>query len=107
MQIYYYDIDTDISNSLDFTYSSFILSLIGSPAHTTSVLATLTNDIFTNNCNSSYTSSWHLDVNLVIPLSDHAQFLIKENQPNLFENNKEDQLFCDFQETKNKQIYNI
>ena len=58
--------------------------------------STLTGDIFTNNCNSPYSSR-----NLVIILSDHhAQFLTMKNQPNLSENKKEDQLYREFQEIK-------
>ena len=82
-------------------YSSFLLPHIASPTHTTAASTTLTDHIFTNNCNSPYTSG-----NLVITLSDHhAQFLIMENQRNLSESKRKDQLCCDFQEIgKNKII---
>ena len=74
-----YDIDTDISNFLDLIYSSFLLPHVASPTRTTAASATLIDNIFTNNCNSPYTSG-----NLLITFSDHhAQFLIMENQPNL------------------------
>ena len=80
-------------------YSSFILPHIASPTCTTATSATLTGNIFSNNCNSPYTSG-----NLVITLSDHhAKFLILGNQHYSIENNKEDQLHRDFQEIeKNK-----
>ena len=86
-------INSDISNFLDSMYSS-LLPHIASPTHTTATSATLIDNIFSNNCNSPYTSG-----NLVITLSDHhAQFLILGNQHNSIENNKEDQLYRDFQE---------
>ena len=84
---------TDISNFLDFMYSSFLLPHIASPTRTTAASTTLIDNIFTNNCNSPYTSG-----NLDITLSDHhARFLIMENQPNLSESKRKDQLCCDFQ----------
>ena len=91
-------INSDISNFLDSMYSS-LLPHIASPTHTTATSATLIDSIFSNNCNSPYTSG-----NLVITLFDHhAQFLILGNQHNSIENNKEDQLYRDFQEIeKNK-----
>ena len=83
-----YDTETGISNFLDLMYSSFLLPHIASPTRTTAVSATLTDNTFTSNCNSPYTSG-----NLVIILSDHhAQLLIMENQSNLSEIKKEDQL---------------
>ena len=89
-----YDIDTDISNFLDLMYSCFLLPHIVSPTRTTAASATLIDNIFTNNCNSPYTSG-----SLIIILSDHhAQFSLMENQPNLSESKKEDQLCRDFQE---------
>ena len=74
--------------------SCFLLPHIVSPARTTAASATLIDNIFTNNCNSPYTSG-----SLIIILSDHhAQFSLMENQPNLSESKKEDQLCRDFQE---------
>ena len=81
-------------------YSSFLLPHIASPTLTTAASPALIDNIFTNNCNSLYTS-----VNLVITLSDHhAQFLIMENQPNLSENKKEYQLCREFQEIENAEL---
>ena len=82
-----YDIDTGISNFLDLMYSSFLLPHIVSPALTTEASATLIDNIFTNNCNSPYTSR-----NLVITLFDHH------------ESKKEDQLCRDFQEIEKNKI---
>ena len=57
-------------------YSSLLLPHIFSPTRTTSSSATLIDNIFTNNYNSSFVSG-----NLVNTLSDHhAQFLIMGNQ---------------------------
>ena len=94
-----YDVDTDISNCLDLMCSSFLFPLVVSLTRTTAASAALIDNIFTNNCNSHYTSG-----NLVITLSDHhAQFLSMENQPKLSKNKKEDQLYRDFQEIEKKQ----
>ena len=94
-----YHTNSDISNFLYSMYSSLLLPHIASLTRTTATSATLIDNIFSNNCNSPYTSG-----NLVITLSDHhAQFLILGNQHNSIENNKEDQLYRDFQEIeKNK-----
>ena len=80
-------------------YSSLFLPHIASPTRTTATSVTLIDNIFSNNCNSPYTSG-----NLVITSSDHhAQFLILGKQHNSIENNKEKQLYQDFQEIeKNK-----
>ena len=76
-----YHINSDISNFLDSVYSSLLLSHIANPTRTTATSATLIVNIFSNNCNSPYTSG-----NLVITLSDHhAQFLILGNQDNSIE----------------------
>ena len=84
-----YDIDTYVLNFLDLIYSSFLLPLDTSPNCTTAASISLIDNIFTNNCNSPNTFG-----NLVITLCDHhAQFLIMENQTNLSENKKEDQLY--------------
>ena len=90
--------NNDISNFLDSMYSSLLLPHIARPTRTTATSATLIDNIFSNNCNSPYISG-----NLVITLYDHhAQFLILGNKHSI-ENNKEDQLYRDFQETeKNK-----
>ena len=90
-----YDTDTDISNFLDLMYSSFFPH-IASPTRTTATFATLVDNIFTNNCNSYYTSG-----NCVIIFSDHhAQFVIMENQPNFSESKKEDEPSREFQGIK-------
>ena len=87
-----------ISISSKIIYSSLLLPHIASPTRTTATSATLIHNIFSNNCNSPYTSG-----NLVITLSDHhAQFLILGNQHNSIENNKEQQLYRDFQEIEKK-----
>ena len=84
---------------LPWIYSFFLLPHIASPTRTTVTLATLTDNIFSNNWNSPYTS-----VNLLIALSDsHAQFLTLSNLHNSFENNFEGSLYRGFQEIeKNK-----
>ena len=65
-------------------YSTFLLPLIVSTTLTAPTSATLIDNIFNNNFNALYTSG-----NLVIILSNyHAQFLIMENQLNLFESKK-------------------
>ena len=94
-----YSTKSVILNFLDSVYSFLVLPHIVSQTCTISTSATLIDNIFNNNCNSPYISG-----NLVITLSDHhAQFLILGNQRNSIENNKEDQLYRDFQETeKNK-----
>ena len=91
--------NNDISNFLDSIYSSILLPHIARPTRTTATSATIIDNIFSNNCNSPYISG-----NLVITLYDHhAQFLILGNQHNSIKNNKEDQLYRDFQEMeKNK-----
>ena len=95
-----YDIGTNISNFLDLMYSFFLLPHIVSPTRTTAVLASLTDNIFTNNCNFPYTSG-----SLAITLSHHhVQFLIMENQCNLSKNKKENQLYLDFQEIEKNKI---
>ena len=84
--------NSDISNFFDSMYSSLLLPHIASPTRTTATSATLIGSIFSNSCNSPYSSG-----NLVITLSDyHAQFLILGNQHNSIENNREDQLYRGF-----------
>ena len=79
-------------------YSFFLLSHIASSTCTTVASATVIDNIFTNICNSPYTSD-----NFIITLSDHhAQFLIMKNQHNLSESKKEDNLCRDFKERKKK-----
>ena len=64
--------NSNISNFLDLMQSSLLLPHFLSPIRTTATSATLIDNIFSNNCNSPYTSG-----NLFITLSDHhAQFLI-------------------------------
>ena len=82
-------------------YSSLIYPHIFIPTRTTSSLATLTDNIFTNNYNSSFVSG-----NLVNTLSDHhTQFLIMDNQHISLEFGSTEQMFQDFPEiAKNKNI---
>ena len=82
-------------------YSSLLLLHIFSPTCTTSSSATLIDNIFTNNYNSSFVSG-----NLVNTLSDHhAQFLIMGNQHSPLELDSKEHMFRDLQEIeKNKNI---
>ena len=61
-----YDQNSNISDFLDLMYSSLLFSHFFSPTRTTSSSATLIDNIFTNNYNSSFVSG-----NLVNTLSDH------------------------------------
>ena len=61
-----YDQYSNISDFLDLMYSSLLLSHIFSSTHTTASSATLIDNIFTSNYNSSFVSR-----NLVNSLSDH------------------------------------
>ena len=80
--------------------SFLLLPNIASPSRTTATSATLTENTFSNNYNSLQTSG-----NLVITLNDHhAQLLMLGNQHNSFENNKENQLYRDFQEIKKNKV---
>ena len=96
-----YDQNSNISDFLDLMYSSLLLPHIFSPTRTTSSSATLIDNIFTNNYNSSFVSG-----NLVNTLSDHhAQFLIMGNQHSPLELDSKEHMFRDFQEIeKNKNI---
>ena len=96
-----YDQNSNISDFLDLMYSPLLLPHIFIPTRTTSSSATLIDNIFTNNYNSSFVSG-----NLVNTLSDHhAQFLIMGNQHSPLELNSKEHLFRDFQEfEKNKNI---
>ena len=96
-----YDQNSNISDFLDLMYSSLLLPHIFSPTRTTSSSATLIDNIFTNNYNSSFVSG-----NLVNTLSDHhAQFLIMGNQHSPLELDSKEHMFQDFQEIeKNKNI---
>ena len=82
-------------------YSPLLLPHISSPTRTTSSSATLIDNIFTNNYNSSFVSG-----NLVNTLSDHhAQFLIMGNQLIPLELDSKEHMFRDFQEIiKNKNM---
>ena len=96
-----YDQNSNISDFLDLMYSSLLLLHIFSPTRTTSSSATLIDNIFTNNYNSSFVSG-----NLVNTLSDHhAQFLIMGNQHSPLELDSKEHMFQDLQEIeKNKNI---
>ena len=61
-----YDQNSNISDFLDLMYSSLLLPHIFSSTHTIASSATLMDNIFTNNYNSSFVSG-----NLVNSLSDH------------------------------------
>ena len=82
-------------------YSPLFLPHIFNPTRTTSSSATLRDNIFTNNYNSSFVSG-----NLVNTLSDHhAQFLIMGNQHSPLELDSKEHMFRDFQEIeRNKNI---
>ena len=83
-------------------HSSPFLPHIACPTPTTATSATFIRNIFSNNCNSPYTSG-----NLVIVLSDHhTQFLVLGIQHNSSENNREEQLYRHFQEIE-KHKYTI
>ena len=99
-----YDQNSNISDFLDLMYSSLLLPHIFSPTRTTSSSATLIDNIFTNNYNSSFVSG-----NLVNTLSDHhAQFLIMGNQHSPLELDSKEHMFRDFQEIeKNKNISSL
>ena len=96
-----YDQNSNISDFLDLMYSSLLFSHFFSPTRTTSSSATLIDNIFTNNYNSSFVSG-----NLVNTLSDHhAQVLIMGNQQSPLELDKKEHMFRGFQEIeKNKNI---
>ena len=84
-----YDQNSNISDFPDLMYSSLLLPHIFSPTHTTISLATLIDNIFTNNYNSSFTSG-----NLVKSLLDHhAQCLIMGNQHSSLEFDSTEQMF--------------
>ena len=92
-----YDQNSNISDFLDLMYSSLLLPHIFSPTRTTSSSATLIDNIFTNNYNSSFVSG-----NLVNTLSDHhVQFLIMGNQHRPLESDTKEHMFRDFQEIEN------
>ena len=95
-----YDQNSNISDFLDLMYSSLLLPHIFSPTRTTSSSsATLIENVFTNNYNSSFGSG-----NLVNTLSDHhAQFLIMGNQHSPLELDSKEHMFRDFQEIEKKQ----
>ena len=83
-----YDQNSNISDFLDLMYSSLLLSHIFNPSCTTTSSATLIENIFTNNYNSSVSG------NLVNSLSDHhAQFLIIRNQHSSLEFDSTEQMF--------------
>ena len=93
-----------ISNISDFYYlihSFILLPHIFSPTRTTATSATLIDNIFTNNYNSSFISG-----NLANTLLNrHAQFLTMELQYSSLEVDSTEQMFRDFQEIeKNKNI---
>ena len=94
-----YDQNSNISDFLDLMYSSLLLPHIFSPTRTTlSSSATLIENVFTNNYNSSFVSG-----NLVNTLSDHhAQFLIMGNQHSPLELDSREHMFRDFQEIEKK-----
>ena len=96
-----YDQNSDISEFLDLMYSSVLLSHIFSPTLTTKSSATLIDNIFTNNHNSSFVSG-----NLVNLLSDfHVQLLIMGNQHSSLEFDSTEQMFRDVQQIeKNENI---
>ena len=93
-----YDQNSNISDFLDLMYSSLLLPHIFSPTCTTSSSATLIDNVFTNNYNSSFVSG-----NLANTLSDHnAQFLIMGKQHSPLELDSKKHMFRDFQEIEKK-----
>ena len=75
-------------------YSSLLLPHIFSPTRTATSSATLIDNIFSNNYNSSFVSR-----NLINSLSDyHAQLLILGNQHSSLEFDSTEEMFQDFQE---------
>ena len=96
-----YDRNSNISDFLDSMYFSLLLPLIFSPTRITSSSATLIDNIFTSNYNSSFVSG-----NLVNTLwNHHAQFLIMGNQQSRLELDSKEHMFRDFQEIeRNKDI---
>ena len=96
-----YDRNSNISDFLDSMYFSLLLPLIFSPTRITSSSATLIDNIFTSNYNSSFVSG-----NLVNTLwNHHAQFLIMGNQQIRLELDSKEHMFRDFQEIeRNKDI---
>ena len=87
-----YDQNSNISDFLDLMYSSLLLPHIFSPTRTTSSSATLIDNIFTNNYNSSFVSG-----NLVNTfLEHHAQFLIMGNENSSFKLDSKEHMFQDF-----------
>ena len=86
-----YDIDTDISDFLDFMYYNSLLPYITSPTHITARSKTLIDNIFSNDYDSPFKSG-----NLLTTLSDHnAQFLFLANQIKT-NKNTEKQYYQDF-----------
>ena len=98
-----FDQNSNILDFLDLMYSSLLLPHIFSPTRTTTTSATLIDNTFINNYNSSLASE-----NLVNTLSDlHAQFLIMGNQHSSLEVDTTEKKFRDFREIdKNKIIIN-
>ena len=89
-----YDQNSSISDFLDLMYSSLLLPHIFSPTRTATSSATLIDNIFSNNYNSSFVSR-----NLINSLSDyHAQLLILGNQHSSLEFDSTEEMFQDFQE---------
>ena len=87
-----YDQNSNISDFLDLMYSSLLLLHIFSPTRTTSSSATLIDNIFTNNYNSSFVSG-----NLVNTFPEHhAQFLIMGNENSSFKLDSKEHMFQDF-----------
>ena len=79
-----YDKDCNVSDFLDIMYSNLLLRHIASPTPVTINLETLTDNIFSNNYDCSFTSG-----HLVTTLSDHhTQFLLMEFQTKQMDNEK-------------------
>ena len=91
-----YDKDCNVSDFLNTMYLNLLLPHIASPKRVTLNSETHTDNIFSNNHDSSFTSR-----NLVTTLSDHhVQFLLMEFQNKQMDNEKI-QIFRDFSKIEN------
>ena len=95
-----YDQNSSISDFIDSVHSSLLLPHIFSSTRTTSSSATLMDNIFTNNYNSSFVFG-----NLFNTMLDHhAQFLIMGNQHSPLELDSAEQMFRYFQDMEKNRI---
>ena len=71
-----YDHDDEVADFLDAMYSKLLLPNIYSPTPITSTSATLIDNIFTNNCDNTFTSG-----NPLTTLSDHLAQIFDSSNP--------------------------